>query len=50
MKKRNLKKLDLNKKAISKLKNVIKGGNHQTCAPTCTTTALYSQCGNQHCH
>lgn len=43
-------KLSLNKKMISKLeKSAIKGG-HQTCQPTCTQTALYTQCGNQHCY
>ncbi|MBC8754828.1 hypothetical protein H2O64_09110 [Kordia sp. YSTF-M3] len=50
MKKKNLASLALNKKSISKLENVLKGGYHQTCTPTCTTTALYSQCGLQNCY
>lgn len=51
MKKSRTLKLGLNKKKVSTLDaNEVKGGYHQTCTPTCTQTALYSQCGNMQCH
>ncbi len=44
-------KLNLDKKTISKLNlRTIKGGQHYTCTPTCTQTALHSQCGNLQCY
>jgi len=50
MKKSKSIKLSLDKKVISKLESdTLKGGYHQTCTPTCTQTALYTQCHNQQC-
>ncbi|MEB3345435.1 hypothetical protein U6A24_08200 [Aquimarina gracilis] len=51
MKKTREIKLNLDKQTISKLgQKAIKGGQHYTCTPTCTQTALHSQCGNLQCY
>ena len=51
MKKSRTLKLALNKKKVSTLDvNEVKGGQHYSCTPTCTQTALYTRCGNQQCY